>query len=128
MSLGELTTDEMFFCPIYYVPYQEGDENIYLGPNQPSFVTESAVQNLEIYPSPTQDYLELSFTMNNFTDKNTLVKIFDISGKEVYKNELNQLKNNNNSYIIDVKRLKKGQYLLETISNNDKVVKKFTKQ
>ena len=31
MSWGELTTDEMFFCPIYYVPYEEGDENIYLG-------------------------------------------------------------------------------------------------
>ncbi len=128
MSWGELTTDEMFFCPIYYVPYEEGDENIYLGPGQSSFVTESVVQNLELYPSPALDYLELSFTINNFTDNNTLVKIFDISGKEVYKNELNQLTNNNNSYIIDIKRLKKGQYLLEMISNNDKVVKKFTKQ
>ena len=25
------TTDEMFFLPISYVPYQNGDENIYLG-------------------------------------------------------------------------------------------------
>ena len=28
---GDGTTDEMFFLPISYVPYQDGDENIYLG-------------------------------------------------------------------------------------------------
>ena len=28
---GQGTTDEMFFIPIEFIPYQEGDENIYLG-------------------------------------------------------------------------------------------------
>ena len=31
---GDGTTDEMFFLPILYVDYQEGDENISLGSNQ----------------------------------------------------------------------------------------------
>ena len=30
---GDGTTDEMFFLPILYVPYQEGDENLSLGDN-----------------------------------------------------------------------------------------------
>ena len=32
---GQGTTDEMFFIPIEFIPYQEGDENIYLGDDQP---------------------------------------------------------------------------------------------
>ena len=32
---GQGTTDEMFFIPIEFIPYQEGDENIYLGDNEP---------------------------------------------------------------------------------------------
>ena len=28
---GQGTNDEMFFIPIEFIPYQEGDENIYLG-------------------------------------------------------------------------------------------------
>jgi hypothetical protein len=31
---GQGTTDEMFFIPIEFIPYQEGDENIYLGDDQ----------------------------------------------------------------------------------------------
>lgn len=32
---GESTTDEMFFVPFRYVDYEPGDENIYLGDDQP---------------------------------------------------------------------------------------------
>jgi len=32
---GESTTEEMFFVPFRYVYYEEGDENIYLGDDQP---------------------------------------------------------------------------------------------
>ena len=28
---GDGTTDEMFFVPFRYIPYEDGDENIYLG-------------------------------------------------------------------------------------------------
>ena len=45
MEWGDLTTDEMFFCPIYYVSYQEGDENIYLGIEQTTGIEENK-QNL----------------------------------------------------------------------------------
>ena len=31
---GQGTTDEMFFIPIEFIPYQAGDENIYLGDDQ----------------------------------------------------------------------------------------------
>ena len=32
---GESTTEEMFFVPFRYVDYEAGDENIYLGDNEP---------------------------------------------------------------------------------------------
>ena len=33
---GDDTTDEMFYLPISYVPYNEGDENLALGDNEDS--------------------------------------------------------------------------------------------
>ena len=36
MTFGEGTTDEMFFVFFDYVLYEEGDEQIALGPNDPS--------------------------------------------------------------------------------------------
>ena len=52
MGWGELTTDEMFFCPIYYVPYQEGDENIYLGIEETTSMLENTACLFEIFPNP----------------------------------------------------------------------------
>ena len=31
---GQGTNDEMFFIPIEFIPYQEGDEDIYLGDSE----------------------------------------------------------------------------------------------
>jgi len=127
MSWGELTTDEMFFCPIYYVPYEEGDENIYLGHNNQSLLEkEPEALNLKLFPVPATNFLELTFEMNNFSKNQTFVTIFNTLGVAVYKGELLLL--NNNRGQINISTLKKGQYLLEVNSNDKKITKKFTKQ
>ena len=127
MSWGELTTDEMFFCPIYYVPYEEGDENIYLGHNnQPLLEKEAVVQDLKLYPVPATNFLELTFEMNNFSKNQVFATIFNTLGVSVYKEELLLL--NNNKHQINISALKKGQYLLELRADDKKITKKFTKQ
>ena len=127
MSWGELTTDEMFFCPIYYVPYEEGDENIYLGHNNQSLLEkEAVVQGLKLYPVPATNFLELTFEMNNFSKNHVFATIFNTLGVAVYKEEV--LLSNNNKHQINISALKKGQYLLELRANDKKITKKFTKQ
>ena len=129
MNWGELTTDEMFFCPIYYLPYEEGDENIYLGSNESSSnIKESVIENIELYPSPASEYIDLSFTLNNLSVTEVLIKIYDVAGRVVHKEIINQLKNNNNNHRIDLISLKNGQYILEMTSNEQKMIQKFTKQ
>ena len=63
MGWGELTTDEMFFCPIYYVPYEDGDENIYLGNNNDTEIEEIVIQDVVLYPSPASEYIDLNFSL-----------------------------------------------------------------
>ena len=43
----DYTTCEMFFLPFSYVPYQEGDENIYLGSSQDFGCTDSTACNYD---------------------------------------------------------------------------------
>ena len=63
MGWGELTTDEMFFCPIYYVPYEEGDENIYLGIEESTALSENSSSNLELFPNPASEQIEIIYNV-----------------------------------------------------------------
>tara|TARA_B100000315_G_scaffold120298_1_gene110204 strand:+ start:12483 stop:13937 length:1455 start_codon:yes stop_codon:yes gene_type:complete len=54
MGWGEGTNDEMFFVPIRYVPYQEGDENIFLGSDEEAPVLLSQLDGWNLIGLPRE--------------------------------------------------------------------------
>ena len=126
MGWGELTTDEMFFCPIYYVPYQEGDENIYLGIEETTSILENTPFLFEIFPNPAQDYIEIKNIVrdhNNFNVKlyDNKGRVMDIIMKENFQSEINNVK-------LDISTLSSGTYFVNIQSETGSLTKSFIKE
>ncbi len=126
MGWGELTTDEMFFCPIYYVPYQEGDENIYLGVEQITSISENTNTLFNIFPNPAQDQIEIGYAQkhqNNFNLKlyDSKGRIIDIILNENFQSELNNVK-------LDISSLLPGAYFVNIQSESGSLTKSFIKE
>jgi len=81
-----------------------------------SFITNSEIEKLQIYPNPTKNIIHIK---SNFEFEK--ITIFDYLGKEI----LTQTKNNDD---LNVENLSKGIYLIEFQSENEKVYKKFIKE
>ncbi len=125
MSWGELTTDEMFFCPIYYVPYQEGDENIYLGSTNNLSSYDGYIEDLTVFPSPASDYIEINFSL--LSKGELKIKIYDTLGREVLGSSKSLTKLGLFSDRFNIDNLEAGKYLLEITLNDEKIQKSFIK-
>ena len=91
------------------------------GIDTPGGIIEASISDLELqdfslYPNPTEGVLNLAFESDAVP---TTVKIVDISGKEVYKEELN---NFNGTYKkeINLTEVPKGALML-TVTQDDKI-------
>lgn len=125
MGWGELTTDEMFFCPIYYVPYQEGDEEIFLGIQEETALTE--IENLEfqISPNPANDFIEIICDLDFMGPLNW--KLFNANGKQIEVISSKNYKSARNSIKLDIKDLTPGIYFLKIQTNNKILSRSFVK-
>ena len=126
MGWGELTTDEMFFCPIYYVPYEEGDENIYLGVQEQINLTENQMLDLDLFPNPTRNFLEISCNLDRNSFKS--IELFNSKGQRVevileknYKSGLNSIK-------LDVRDFISGLYFIKIQLNDIVLTRSFIKE
>ncbi|MCD2258363.1 FG-GAP-like repeat-containing protein [Psychroserpens luteolus] len=81
-------------------------------------IEDSFVNDLVIYPNPTNDVLNIS-TSDNL--QNAIYTIFDITSKRVMNAKLDQNK-------IDVSALNTGNYILRIVSGNTIKSQKFIKQ
>lgn len=81
-----------------------------------SFITNSDNNRLQIFPNPTKNVIQIK--NNSEIEK---ITIFDYLGKEIFT----QTQNNNE---INVENLSKGNYLIEILSENEKIYKKFIKE
>ena len=126
MGWGELTTDEMFFCPIYYVPYQEGDEDIYLGIEETINIIENHDTQLELYPNPSIDYIDINYDFTNHDD--LIAKLHDAQGRviQIILNE--NFQSETNSFKLDISSLSTGTYFINIQSNSGVVTKSFIKE
>ena len=126
MGWGELTTDEMFFCPIYYIPYEEGDENIYLGiDNQTTFVENETV-SLSIFPNPATN--QINITSNFESPLNLNTQLYDAQGRllEVIFNE--NFQSDGNSIKLDITNLSPGKYFIKIQSDKEVAIEGFIKE
>lgn len=125
MTWGELTTDEMFFCPIYYIPYEEGDENIYLGIDTQTSISENITNNVEIFPNPAKDEIILT---HNFEDlKNLKAYLYDSKGRLINVILDENFQAPTNSIKLDVSSLLNGTYFINIQSTNATVTRSFIK-
>ncbi|MBK7762603.1 MAG: T9SS type A sorting domain-containing protein [Bacteroidetes bacterium] len=76
-------------------------------PNSVNNVVKDA--SLTIYPNPSNDYLNLDFTLTKVSD--VTINLTDMSGKSVYNNNLSQL-NGNQGLVINTSALSNGIYTL----------------
>jgi len=126
MGWGDLTTDEMFFCPIYYVPYQEGDEDIYLGMDPLTSIFENTNQLIKIFPNPSNDYVQIDYEFSN--RDNLAGKLYDNKGR-IIKIILNEnFQTETNSIKLDISTLSSGMYFVNIQSNSETVMKSFIKE
>lgn len=87
VTWGEGTKDEMYYLPLLFVPYKNGDENVIF--DQTSSVdndfTNADVINAKIYPNPTKSNADIPVHIE-FNLKSGLavkIEVFDIHGRLV---------------------------------------------
>jgi hypothetical protein len=72
--------------------------------------------NIKIFPNPSSNFFKI--VTNAKIDK---ITVFDTLGKEIFL----QAQNNNE---VNIEKLSKGIYLIEIISENEKIYRKFIKE
>ena len=126
MGWGELTTDEMFFCPIYYVPYEEGDEDVYLGIEETTSLSEHTSFNLELFPNPSSNEIEI---IHNVKDNEAInIRIYDIKGR-LLKDILDEnFQSGANKINLDISDWAHGTYVVKIQTDDIVLSKSFIKQ
>ena len=71
---------------------------------------------VEIFPNPNQGFFNISIR-NNKALENLKIYVFDVTGKLIYENEINQKINSYNKR-IDLTGQAKGNYVIHVIANN----------
>ena len=127
ISWGENTSDEMFYLPIMYLDYQQGDENIdleegnNLGVEEYHFVSD---QLYPVAPNPASGPIKIGFTLA----KGATIRINLYDGK----GSLIKVLVNNQMYLpgmhvqtMDVSDLAAGLYTLELTTKDKKMTQKI---
>lgn len=119
---GTKTTKKVFVFHVLHIEdIKENDEEVpeeFRYRNQPKL--DESISDLNFYPNPNDGQFKLNF---NLKEKgNTEIAIFDLNGKEIYREQLNDF---SGSYSKDVslQSQPKGLYILK-ISQGDKVLSK----
>jgi len=126
MEWGELTTDEMFFCPMYYIPYEEGDENIYLGIEETTSIVENKQNLIGLFPNPSSDYIDITYDFKN--QNHLTAKLYDSQGRIMRIIFDENFKSETNSITLDIESLSPGTYFINIQSNSVTVTESFIKE
>ena len=84
--------------------------------------TENIFSEINLFPNPTKDYLNINFI--SFEQENINVKVIDIIGKTVLVEKMQALQGENN-FSLNVKDLPNGTYFLEIGNGFENTVQKF---
>lgn len=83
------------------------------------------VENLEIYPNPFNNNVNLSINIKNSQEVN--IDVFDITGKTI-KSEITQLNAGENTVNLDMNNLVNGIYIIRLTTKNGVVAKRVVKR
>jgi hypothetical protein len=131
VTWGEGTSDEMFYLPFLYLPYQAGDENIIFEEENPVGITPNVISTKNklypIFPSPAHDVSRYGFTLE--TAGTVEISLLSLDGKLVSKPvsarfhlpgyHINDL---------DLSQVPSGVYLLEMNKDGERQCQKLVVQ
>lgn len=117
ISWGEKTTDEMYYLPIMYVPYQAGDENIVFEDDNITSVASNVNLKLPesklypVYPNPAKGNITAAFSLSS--QQTVRLQVIDMTGKVVLQvTEGSQYGMGNHKVDLDINNLTPGNYML----------------
>lgn len=115
MSWGEETTDEMYYLPISYVPYRDGDEDLVFDETTTSIedllINQTETQLLDPFPNPAQDQISVTFNLGKA--QRAIVELRDASGKllaEVGDRKIHAM--GHHTYQMDIEGTPAGRYII----------------
>jgi len=129
ISWGEGTSDEMYYLPLSYVLYQNGDEDLILHSEDPNstpidFPIRSELNS--IFPNPASTEINISFSLN--ADQFIQINLMDQEGKKV-KSLLQKTPYMQGQQILTFKlpSIAEGIYFVELITRDGTYTQKFSK-
>ncbi len=122
VSWGEGTSDEMFYLPFFFVPYQQGDEDIIFEPDDITTSVEESPSGLlvnewhSIYPNPAANKATAHFNLT--TSGNYSLQILNLKGQVVKMPFRSQFFHaGNHQYVMEVEDLQQGLYFIRLKGN-----------
>jgi len=129
VTWGEGTQDEMYYLPIGFVTYQDGDEDIVFSETTVSTANPQTTKNriFPIQPNPVDDHSLAGFHLDQ--GQTVDITIFDIEGKKVRSLREGEFFNMGNNYVdFSTRQLGVGIYVLQVRGKDFILTEKFVKQ
>ncbi len=131
VSWGEGTTDEMFFLPLNYVMYREGDEDVVFSDNTTAIKEsdDGQIKNkiLPLSPNPINDYAKVVFTLDHASSIS--IDVYSISGEKIRNIRRNEFFGiGNNQIYFSSSQLVPGSYIIKITGQDFTMTQKFLKQ
>ncbi len=129
VTWGEGTEDEMYYLPLLYVPYNQGDEDVVFGETTNTNDTNHATDRnviFDIYPNPVEHYVNAAFMIDR--GQPLKIEIIAMDGtvvRSLRQNEFFRV----GDHIINFKttELNHGVYMLSVKGLDFAMTKKFIK-
>ena len=122
VTWGEKTSDEMYFLPISFVSYRDGDENVTFSGGTTSVDGTVRINLPEnklypVFPNPTDNEFTIGFKLASMDYVN--VNLLDLNGSIVRKIEISK-RFNSGVHVVktNLSGLPKGVYLLHLITKS----------
>ena len=128
VTWGERTTDEMFYMPFIFVPFQEGDEDAIFDPTTSTEdeADHSRSRLLPLYPNPVDGRVKVDFYLER--GQPLSIAIFDIEGRLVRSLRKGEFYNTGmNSIDFRSEHLASGQYIIQLRGENLNLSDSFIK-
>jgi hypothetical protein len=91
---------------------------------EPEPEDQSVATSLSLFPNPATDNINISYTSAN--DESVRIRILNLSGEVVFEKEVEKV-NTELKYVIPVRKLNNGAYIIHVIGKQDVKVQQFIK-
>jgi hypothetical protein len=97
----------------------------YAGINEPTITSSTTERDMTIYPNPVKNEFSISFDMIKTGDVS--IRIFSLSGAELEAFEFQNVVSGSTNLNLDVSSLRRGTFLVQLVTAQQKHVKKIVK-